>query len=111
MQTTFNFIDQTDIYPQSPGWKRRDTSEQAAEDIKPSAETLRNQVYQLLKLRTMSADECAELMEVDKLSIRPRFSELAKMNKIEDTGKRTLNRSGKKAIVWRLKCESAEPSN
>ena len=101
--TLFNFIDQTDKYPQSPGYKKRETSKQAAEDIKPSAETLRNQVYQILKSRELSADQCAELMEEDKLSIRPRFSELAKMGKIEDSGKRTLNRSGKRAVVWRLK--------
>jgi len=97
MQTSFDF----DKYPQSPGYKRRDTSKQAAEDIKPSAETLRNKVYQLLKRMELSADQAAYILEEDKLSIRPRFSELARMGKIEDTDKRTLNSSGKKAIVWR----------
>lgn len=92
-----------DRYPNVPGYKRRDTSKQAAEDIKPSAETLRQKVYSVLRTRELSADECATLLEIDKLSIRPRFSELAKMNRIEDTGKRTLNSSGKRAIVWRAK--------
>lgn len=98
-QPAFDF----DRYPTSPGWKVRDTSKQAAEEVKPSAETLRNQVFHLLKMREMSADQAAQLLEEDKLSIRPRFSELAKMNKIKDSGKRTLNSSGKKAIVWRVK--------
>lgn len=97
MQNAFDF------YPETPGWKRRDTSKQAAEEVKPSAETLRNLVYQVLKTKELSADEVAAELEIDKLSIRPRLSELSKMDKIEDSGKRTLNSSGKKAIVWRVK--------
>lgn len=103
MQTSFNFIDQTDKYPQSPGYKRRDTSKQAAEDMKPSAETLRQKVYDLLTRLELSADQAAYILEEDKLSIRPRCSELAKMGRIEDSGKRSLNKSGKKAVVWRVK--------
>lgn len=92
-----------DRYPNVPGFKRRETSKQAAEDIKPSAETLRQKVFALLQSLDLTADECADLLEIDKLSIRPRLSELAKLNKIFDTGKRTLNKSGKRAIVWGVK--------
>ena len=92
-----------DRYPTSPGWKRRATSKAAAEAITPSAQRLRDQVYQLLKAQDLSADQCADLLEMDKLSIRPRLSELAKRNKIEDTGRRATNTSGKRSIIWRVK--------
>jgi hypothetical protein len=49
----------------------------------------------------MTADECAAQLEVDKLSIRPRFSELATMGRITDSGERHKNASGKRAIVWK----------
>jgi predicted HTH transcriptional regulator len=48
----------------------------------------------------MTADQCANLLRIDKLSIRPRFSELAAQGKIIDTGERRPNQSGKRAIVW-----------
>lgn len=49
----------------------------------------------------MTTDECADRLGIDKLSIRPRFSELAALSKIADTGERHVNpSSGKRAIVW-----------
>ncbi|MCH8882314.1 MAG: alpha-hydroxy-acid oxidizing protein [SAR324 cluster bacterium] len=37
----------------------------------------------------------------DKLAIRPRISELSRLGKITDTGRRRRNTSGKSAIVWK----------
>jgi hypothetical protein len=88
-------------YPNSPGWKRQDTSKDAAKAIEPRAATLRNKVWQILKSAPMTADACADVLEEDKLSIRPRVSELLKLGKVVDTGFKAVNRSGKKAIVWR----------
>lgn len=87
-------------YPHQPGFKRRGTSEDAADAIAPNAATLRAKVRAALEERPMTADETADYLGVDKLSIRPRFSELSAVSEIEDSGLRRQNRSGKKAIVW-----------
>lgn len=90
-------------YPQHPGWKRTDTSLAAATAVKFTANTLRASVLHALRAYgNMTADECAELLRADKLSIRPRFSELHNMGKIRDTGDRKKNASGRSAIVWRI---------
>lgn len=99
---------QTDIesyiesnYPYSPGYKDSDTSRETAESIKEDAETLRMAVYSALKTQEpMTADEMAEYLNRDKLSIRPRFTELLKQGLIFDTGIRRKNTSGKKAKVY-----------
>jgi hypothetical protein len=94
-------------YPVSPGWKDRDTSKAAADAIAPTAECLRHMVLKALKVRPMSADQIAAYLGIDKLSIRPRCSELSRHRsdrpaRIMDSGKRTPNASGKMAIVWVL---------
>lgn len=88
-------------YPKTPGFKRTDTSYAAAQAIKPSAGTLRASVLAELRNGSGTADELAERLHIDKLSIRPRCSELREMRKILDTGERRLNASMKRAIVWR----------
>jgi predicted XRE-type DNA-binding protein len=90
-------------YPQSPGYRRTDTSREAAESIAPKAEDLRSKVMRMLRAGSMTADEIATILEIDKLSIRPRVSELVKMGKIYDTGMRHRNASGKRAVVWGAK--------
>ena len=90
-------------YPQYPGWKRTDTSLAAASSVATQARTLRTLVlYALRAYGPSTADECAELLKADKLSIRPRFSELSNTGHIRDTGQRRKNESGKRAIVWRV---------
>lgn len=89
-------------YPQSPGWKARDTAAEAAESIRPTAARLQRMCLSALRLAgPMTADECADWLGIDKLSIRPRFSELSKLGYVTDTEERHLNDSGKRAIVWR----------
>lgn len=101
MQTDIeSYIEET--YPYSPGYKDSDTSKLASEEIKEDAETLRMAVYSALKTqKPMTADEMSEYLNRDKLSIRPRFSELKEQGLIEDTGLRRKNISGKKAKVFR----------
>lgn len=101
--TQQGLFDRKQKYPTAPGWKDRDTSEAAAEAIKPKADTLRQKVMTALSLRPMSTDDTADVLDEDKLAVRPRFSELSAMGLIEDTGRRTRNVSGKMAIVWRVK--------
>lgn len=95
---------QLDLYPESPGFRDTDTSKAAAEEMKPTAATLRNAcLLELGWFGPKTADECAAWLEESPLSIRPRFSELKRLGKIEDAGERRRNASGKSAIVWRAK--------
>ena len=88
-------------YPNSPGFKARGTSEDAADAIAPKAATLRERVLDLLKTRALSADQCADILNESSYAIRPRCTELFKQGLICDTGMRAVNRSGKKAVMWR----------
>lgn len=97
-----DLFEAADRYPNYPGHKARETSEDAAKAIAPASQILRAQVLALMDDGgwTMTADEAAEALGKDRLSIRPRFSELARMGKIKDTGLRRSNDSGRNAVVW-----------
>lgn len=94
-------------YPSVPGSARGiDTSIAAAEEMKPRAAYLREKCLAYVKRWGMTgstADECAEYLKESVLSIRPRFTEMRRLNWIEDTGERRKNDSGRNAIVWRVK--------
>lgn len=98
-QQTLNFSG----YPNSPGWKKRGTSSEAARAIKPHANTLRNQVLEVLQHEEMTADEAAAAIGKTPFSVRPRITELFRLGLIEETGVRRLNDSGSFAAVWRAK--------
>lgn len=86
-------------YPQQAGFKARETAEAAAASI-PAAD-LRARVLALVeRTNGVTADECAGRLGLSILSVRPRFSELARLGKVRDTGERRKNASGRSAIVW-----------
>lgn len=90
-------------YPFSPGFKRRETSAEAAEAMRPKASRLKRLCLNALaEYGALTADEIADRLEIDRLAIRPRCSELASLGQIVDTGQRRINESGKRAIVWSL---------
>lgn len=89
-------------YPLFPGAKRGGTSLAAAVSMAPLAHTLRGVALAHLRQRgPMTADEVAQVMGESVLAIRPRITELSKLDFIVETGQRRKNRSGKMAIVWR----------
>ena len=93
-----------DSYPNSPGYKNKDKegpSRKAALAIKPHAPTLRERCFRSLVGLPMTADEVADLLDKSILSVRPRIAELSKLGKVEDSGQRRTNESGKAATVWR----------
>lgn len=90
----------TYTYPLAAGFKRIGTSSDAARSI--DAKTLRARVLTELGKAPGTADEIALRLRIDKLSIRPRCSELAALGKVEDSGVRRKNASGKYAVVWQL---------
>jgi len=91
------------FYPANPGYKKRGTSERAAREVKSRAVTLREQCLNVLRSHSLTADEIAFALGEDKLSIRPRITELLRQDKIKDTGVTRMNNSGKFATVWCIK--------
>lgn len=94
-------------YPQAPGFKERTTSRDAARAVAGGAGTLREQVFECLRVAGpagLTPDEIAEKIGRTVLAIRPRVTELAKDDPpwIVPTGDRRANASGLKAKVWRV---------
>lgn len=101
MNAALDLFAYADSYPQTPGHKGRDTGRAAAAQMASKAPRLRQMCLDALRSGPLTADECASLLGIDKLSIRPRFSELSNLGRIIDTGDRRQNASSKRAIVWR----------
>jgi hypothetical protein len=86
-------------YPVSAGYTEPTTSRDAALSI--DAASLRAQVLAALVGLALTPDECAERMGLSVLSVRPRFTELARLGLIERTDEKRTNTSGRKAWVYR----------
>ena len=86
-------------YPEGAGYKEKGgTSEEAARNT--DAATLRGMTLAELKRSPGTADEIANRLEIDRLSIRPRLSELKNKGLIRKTDFTRPNDSGKNARVW-----------
>lgn len=94
-----------ETYPDIPGHKATttETSERAADSMRPKSELLRDRCLAALEREELTADECAAEIGETVLATRPRFSELSAMGKIEPTSERRRNESGRSAVVWRVK--------
>jgi DNA-binding MarR family transcriptional regulator len=90
-------------YPASPGYREPTTSRDAAHAMHGSAKILRDRVLAAFKREEGTSDEIADRLGESILSVRPRVTELSRMNLIERTGERRHNASGMSAHVWRAK--------
>lgn len=104
-------------YPSVAGWKKRDTSRKAAEDMGHYSESIQERVLFCLRdCGPQTADEISAKISEERHNVRSRCSELAIPERekrtgrlirealIEDSGQRRINsHSGKQAIVWRVK--------
>lgn len=91
-------------YPERPGFRAADTSRDAALAAAPDARNLRERVLVALGEAGdagLTADQCALAVGRDRLSVRPRVAELARLGRIVETGERRKNESGLSAKVWR----------
>jgi hypothetical protein len=91
-------------YPFSPGFKEDSTSLENAERLEESgrAATLRALVWQFFEAGVEdTADGIADRMGESILAIRPRVSELHKLGRIEQTGRRDKSATGSTSHVWR----------
>ena len=80
-----------------------DTSLDAHQQTLPRRERLRIAIEEVLQVRgPMTSDEVAAVLAEHWGDIRPRFTELSKDGKVEDTGDRRPSARGNPAIVWRL---------
>lgn len=88
-------------YPHAPGFKAGDTSKAAAESMAGKAAGLRAKVIAALReAGPLTVHECAGKLGLSVPSIQPRFSELRELGRVEDTGLRRQNTSGRSAAVW-----------
>ena len=90
-------------YPETPGFRRAGTSQEAANAVRSQAATLRERVLAALRRRPSTADELARFLGEAPFSIRPRVTELSKPGRIVDSGERRPNESGRMAIVWKAR--------
>lgn len=89
-------------YPESAGHKERGGTSQLAGDSIDAA-TIRAKVKDgLRRAGPMTADETADYLGIDRLSIRPRLSELLALGEVEKTTTTRKNQSGHAARVWRV---------
>ena len=95
----------TDQYPLFPGaWKHAPkTSHDAAAKAAPKNATIKERVASLLKSADATPEEAAAFLELDLFSVRPVFSQLRKMGKIEESGRTGKSRKGLNAAAWRWK--------
>ena len=80
-----------------------DTSEAAAESMRPTASTLRARVLRIIRERGSLGATCDEVEWVSGLrhqTASARVYELRKRSRIVDSGRRRKTRSGRNAIVW-----------
>lgn len=91
------------MYPENPGSKgSAETSAEAAASIdcaRLQRMTLR--AIREAKQHGRTAEEAAQRLDLPRVSIGPRTSELKAMGLINGSGKRRINASsGKSAVVW-----------
>lgn len=91
-----------ETYPHTPGHQEPETSVAACLPH-GRAKLLRDKIMTKLEIASLSADQMARILDESILSIRPRFSELVALNKIEATDQRDRTASGKRSIIWRIK--------
>jgi hypothetical protein len=92
-------------YPDAPGHRGVETSEEAAQALAPKCGRLQRLTLEAIGQRGATGftfEEAANDLELDFRSIQPRISELRSKGLVVDSGQRRRNASGKRAIVWTL---------
>lgn len=96
-------------FPDTPGYKRPGTSQEAARKVRGSANDRRAEALRLIIASPagLTADEVADAMLLPVLSIRPRVSELVAQGRIIEGPTRRKTSSGMSAAVWIPKPEAS----
>jgi hypothetical protein len=91
------------VYPDALGHRVVETSIAAAAAIAPKRGRLQQIALEAIREAGwlgLTADELAEKVGMDRLSIQPRTSELKRKGLIRDSEQRRPNATGKRAIAW-----------
>lgn len=78
------------------------TSKDAAQSIEDIAGKHMQVVLAVLESGPKSSEQIEQCCPLQYYQIMRRITDLRHKGKIEDSGERTTNRNGRKAIVWRL---------
>jgi DNA-binding transcriptional regulator GbsR (MarR family) len=79
------------------------TSKKALASVKPKIKTKREQVYDLIKLKSLTNYQIADELEMPLSSVCARVRELQILNLVIDSGLKRKTKYGKDAIVWAKK--------
>ncbi|MDR7155373.1 hypothetical protein J2W40_002200 [Sphingobium xenophagum] len=95
------------IFPYTAGFKgSAETGREAAEAINKKLGRLQRLVLGAVKGRGrygLTPEEGADILDIDRVSVQPRFSELKALGLVKDSGQRRVNPSSRKrAVVWVL---------
>ena len=99
-QLAFDFSEPATVSPPHNG---RDTSIDAAEQIRPDAGRLRKMVFdaiQAVGAEGLTDRECQLATGLQGSTQRPRRIELQRLGLITDSGQRRPTASGRQAVVW-----------
>ena len=91
------------FYPESAAPGRTDTSAEAATSIEPVTARVQRLVLTAIreaKLSGLTAHELASQLGMERTTTQPRVSELRRLGRVIDSGRRRANANGKRAIVW-----------
>ena len=91
----------TQLAFEPPAQKHSPTSVAAAESIKPHAETMRQRVFECLKVPATD-QELAERLGLADNSVRPRRIELHQAGLVQPVGQKRT-KSNRMAVVWGVK--------
>jgi hypothetical protein len=97
------YVGADERYPHSPGDRGIDTSIAAGESIRPVLGNLQRMVLAAVcdaGERGATTNELAARLDMGRDSVQPRTSELRRLGRIADSGRRRPNANGKAAIVW-----------
>lgn len=98
-----HFVCANERYPNNPGDRGIDTSIAAGEAIRPILGNLQRMVLAAVRdagERGVTTNELAARLDMGRDSVQPRTSELRRLGRIADSGRRRPNANGKAAIVW-----------
>jgi predicted HTH transcriptional regulator len=88
---------------EAPFQSHSSTSRAAADEIKPSASTLREQVFELLKSEGPMTDEEIQVrLDMNPNTQRPRRVELVDAGRVTDSGQTKLTKSRRHAVLWKV---------
>ena len=101
MTTTFEqlaldlYVKKLPVYPEVPGHRKTRTSKQAADRVASRTGQTRAAILSLIDAHgALTADECAELLGLRVLFVRPRMSELKKKGLVVESGIMRLSSEG-----------------